>query len=228
MEEKTRSATSDHAPDYWIAEDGDPRLRWALVGAAALHALLLFAPIPQAAATDSAEEEKPKVFVVQPVRFKPPVVEAVREIPKKRVKKVFVPDPNPHDPEPLRQVVEIEPQLDLPESDIIFDIPSAPPPVEPAGILRVGGEIRRPAQRFAPSPRYSEIARKARIQGVVILRAVLDKQGRVTDVRILKDLPFGLGEAAAEAVARWEYEPATLRGKPVSVEMEISVHFSVQ
>ncbi|MEM7480750.1 MAG: TonB family protein [Acidobacteriota bacterium] len=212
----------------WIVDESPSRLRWALAAAVVAHAVFLLIPFPEAGAQATPEAENPRVFVVQQVRFKPPVIEPVPEIPKRRARRVPVPDPTPNDPEPLRTLDEIEPALDLPETDLVLDVPTAPPPIEPVGVLRIGGEIRRPAKIFAPDPIYPEIARRVRYQGVVVLRTTLDRTGRVRDVTVLKDLPFGLDAAAAEAVSRWRYEPATLRGKPVEVEMEVTVRFSLQ
>ena len=74
----------------------------------------------------------------------------------------------------------------------------------------------------------SEIARKARIQGVVIVEAIIDKTGNVTNVKILKGLPMGLDQAAADAVKKWKFKPATLNGKPVAVIYNLTVNFRLQ
>ena len=71
-----------------------------------------------------------------------------------------------------------------------------------------------PVKIKAPQPQYTEIARKARIQGVVIVQAIIDKQGNVTSVKLLKGLPMGLDKAAVDAIKRWRFEPATLARVP--------------
>ena len=57
--------------------------------------------------------------------------------------------------------------------------------------------------------------------------AVIDEQGRVTDVRLLRGLPMGLDQEALAAVRQWRFTPATLQGKPVKVYFSLTVSFSV-
>lgn len=68
---------------------------------------------------------------------------------------------------------------------------------------------------------------RARLQGVVILESVIDREGRVGQVRILKGLPMGLSEKAVEAVRKWRFKPALLDGKPVPVFYNLTVNFEL-
>jgi protein TonB len=77
------------------------------------------------------------------------------------------------------------------------------------------------------APIYPVIARNAHIQGVVILEAVLNAQGGVESVRVLRSVPT-LDEAAMDAVQRWRYTPALLNGQPVPVVMTVTVNFKLQ
>jgi protein TonB len=202
-------------------------MRIAVGIAIVFHVVLLLITLPENPFA-IPEAEKPKVYVVQQVRFKPPPPEQKPEIPKPKAKKVPIPDPTPDEPEPIRLPEELEPDLDLPETDIIFDIPEGPPPDEPEGPIMVGGDVKAPIKEYAPPPQYTEIARKARIQGVVIVQAIVTKQGDVQDVKVLKGLPMGLDTAAAEAVKKWKFKPATLNGKPVDVYYNLTVNFTLQ
>jgi protein TonB len=63
---------------------------------------------------------------------------------------------------------------------------------------------------------------------VVIVEAIIDKNGNVTNVRVLKPLPMGLDQAAVDAVENWKFKPATLNGKPVDVFYNLTVNFRLQ
>ena len=208
-------------------EEDKKTMRVAIVLAIVLHIVFFLIKVPEMMA-EAQEAKKPKVYVVQQVRFKPPPPKQQREIPKARAKKVPIPDPTPDEPEPIRLPEEIEPEIDIPDTDIIFGIPEGPPPAEPEGPIRVGGDVQPPVKVSAPSPQYTEIARKARIQGVVIVEAIIDKEGSVTNVKVLKGLPMGLDTAAADAVKKWKFQPATLNGKPVAVIYNLTVNFRLQ
>lgn len=208
-------------------EEDRKTMRWAGIVAVVLHVIFFAVQLPKVGAQEQAPK-KTKVYVVQQVRFKPPPPKQQQEIPKPKVKKVPIPDPTPDEPEPLRLQEDIEPDVDMPDTDIIMGIPDGPPPMEPSGPIRVGGDVKAPKKLIYPSPQYTEIARKARITGVVIIEAIIDKQGDVTNVKILKSLPMGLDQAAADAVARWKFEPATLNGKPVAVIYNLTVNFQLQ
>ena len=67
---------------------------------------------------------------------------------------------------------------------------------------RVGGDVKAPTTISRVDPQYTELARKARVEGIVILEAIIDRNGNVTDARVLKPLPLGLDQAALEAVKR--------------------------
>jgi len=76
-------------------------------------------------------------------------------------------------------------------------------------------------------PQYPEVARKARISGIVIVECTISKNGDVTDVHVLKPLPFGLDQAAVDAVRRWKFRPGTLNGQPVDVLFNLTVNFKL-
>jgi TonB family protein len=229
-EEKAPSTTAMIGAEEIFAqeyEDDRKYMRIAIAAAIIIHIVIFLITVPEIVAQAGAPK-KQKVYVVQQVRFKPPPPKQKQEIPKPKAKKVPIPDPTPDEPEPIRLPDEITPEIDIPDTDIIFGIPEGPPSAEPEGPIRVGGDVKPPAKIVAPSPQYTEIARKARIQGVVIIEAIINKEGNVTNVKILKGLPMGLDDAAADAVKKWKFKPATLNGKPVAVIYNLTVNFRLQ
>jgi protein TonB len=102
------------------------------------------------------------------------------------------------------------------------------PPLQPDTVLPVDRVSRAPVALYRPVPEYPELARRARVEGVVVLEAVIDRLGNVVDVEIVRDLRLGCGEAAREAVRSWRYEPAMLNGRPVSVRMTVTVRFELR
>jgi len=91
--------------------------------------------------------------------------------------------------------------------------------------VRVGGSVKAPVPIHRVEPGYTESARRARIEGVVILEAIIDKDGAVHDVRILKPLPEGLDEEAIAAVRQWKFRPGTKDGQPVPVIFTLTIKF---
>jgi protein TonB len=92
--------------------------------------------------------------------------------------------------------------------------------------VRAIGEIRQPRLVRRVEPAYPEIARQARMAGVVILEATTDVYGRVQAVRVLRSIPL-LDEAAADAVRHWVYEPMIVNGRPRGVTFSVTVRFEL-
>jgi len=77
----------------------------------------------------------------------------------------------------------------------------------------------------APSPSYSEEARRANYQGVCVLGVIVDADGQPKDIRVLMSLGMGLDEEAVKAVRKWKFKPAMMDGKPVKVAIQVEVAF---
>ncbi len=125
---------------------------------------------------------------------------------------------------------------------------SGPPgPGAPGGMLDSFGAGTRPIMPIAPVvvsrpisvshmsegdllhkilPTYPPLARAARLQGQVMLQAVISKQGTIENLRVLAGHPM-LVPAAIEAVRQWRYRPYILNNEPVEVETQITVNFSL-
>lgn len=93
------------------------------------------------------------------------------------------------------------------------------------GPYRVGGGVSAPKPLFTPDPEYSEEARKAKYQGVVVLWLVIGADGRPHEIRVARPLGMGLDEKAIEAVRTWRFDPAKKDGQAVAVQMNVEVSF---
>ena len=77
-------------------------------------------------------------------------------------------------------------------------------------------------------PRYPMSARAAGAEGPVVIRGIVRRDGTIDNVEIIKDLPYGLGEAARDAVSRWRFRPATVGGEPIDVYYTVTVNFRLR
>ncbi|HTM02821.1 MAG TPA: energy transducer TonB, partial [Vicinamibacterales bacterium] len=92
--------------------------------------------------------------------------------------------------------------------------------------IRVGGAVRAPTRTKNVAPEYPAIAQSSRVQGIVIVEATIDEQGRIAEARILRSIPL-LDQAALDAEKQWEYTPTLLNGMPVPVIMTVTVNFTL-
>jgi TonB family protein len=90
----------------------------------------------------------------------------------------------------------------------------------------LGNGVKEPIALVQPLPPYTEEARKARIEGVVVLQAIIRKDGTVDSFKVLKGLGSGLDDSAINTIAtKWRFRPGTLKGTPVDVQANIEVRF---
>ena len=108
-------------------------------------------------------------------------------------------------------------------------------PVSPIGPVDSGGVYAAvPAGGTQPEeidrviPRYPPGARAMGVAGSVVIRGIVRKDGTIDNVEIIKDLPYGLGEAAREAVQQWRFHPATYQGEPIDVYYTVTVNFRLR
>jgi TonB family protein len=100
-----------------------------------------------------------------------------------------------------------------------------PEPPIPASAYLAGRGLTRPQLAQKVEPEYSEPARRAKLQGVVVLYIVVDAGGHPTNVAVMKRLGMGLDEKAIEAVLRWRFVPGLKNGRPVAVAATVEVNF---
>jgi TonB family protein len=200
-------------------------LRLGLLAAVAIHLAVFAITWPTLAGTRPAEPppRTPKFFPVQPVEF-----EASRpriEVPELSGRAVPVPAPVHQRPEPIEErVFEITP------SEFTFTVASVlptPPPTTATvpEVVDAHVDVSPPAVTHRIEPRYTGTAQRLGIEGAVVLSLLIDTEGRVADLTVLRGLPFGLTQNAVEAVREWRFEPCTFNDRPVRVRYTLTVVF---
>lgn len=105
-------------------------------------------------------------------------------------------------------------------------VPGPPQPAVAQGIVRVGGNVKAPELVQRVQPEYPAVARAARVEGTVVIDAVIDSSGNVVSEHALSG-PNLLIPAALSAVQQWKYQPTYLDGKPVELAMQVTVSFNL-
>jgi len=131
----------------------------------------------------------------------------------------------------LRNVTVADLALPEPEEEALGQMAgeeglAADEDAEPA--LAPPGEVLEPAVLLSKvDPVYPEGARRAGVEGTVLLEVAIDASGRVTDVVVLRGLPFGVSQSAVEAVRRWHYRPARGPAGPVASRKTARILFTL-
>ena len=94
------------------------------------------------------------------------------------------------------------------------------------GPFRIGGDIKEPKKIRNVPPVYPLEAQAAKVQGIVIIEAIIDRDGYVRDAKILRSVAM-LDDAAIQAVRQWQFTPTLLAGAPVEVVMTVTVNFTL-
>lgn len=114
---------------------------------------------------------------------------------------------------------------------IVGGLPEPPPPPPPPAErppIRIGGQIQAPALLHRVNPVYPPIAVSARLQGTVILEALVDGDGTVADVKVLRSAGGVLDREAQIAVRKWRYSPLVLNGRRERFVLTVILSFSVE
>ncbi|HVI10487.1 MAG TPA: energy transducer TonB [Candidatus Binatia bacterium] len=109
---------------------------------------------------------------------------------------------------------------------IISSTPVAVPKVATPQRVRVSQGVVSGLKVRDVKPNYPPLARQARIQGTVVLHAVIGKDGAIQNLTLISGHPM-LAPAAIEAVKQWRYKPYLLNGEPVEVDTEVQVNFTL-
>ena len=150
------------------------------------------------------------------------------------------PPPRPPSPEPVPddeimedQYFDLDTEMDL---DAPMDMPPPPPPDddeedEEPEVFQVVEDMPEPAggmQAIYDALQYPDAARRAGIEGRVVIQFIVDEEGRVTDPQVVRGIGGGADEAAIEAIQAVEWTPGRQRGRPVRVQFQLPVMFRLQ
>ena len=105
-------------------------------------------------------------------------------------------------------------------------VPAKTPEPTPVKRIRVASRVVEANLIHDVTPQYPPEAGRARVEGAVVLLAVIGTDGTVKDVRVESGLPI-LAQAAIDAVKQWRYKPYTVDGEPVEVDSRITINFSL-
>jgi protein TonB len=126
--------------------------------------------------------------------------------------------------------VVVAPQGALQQASTAPDPAKPEQPWPPAGVSRPGGGVTAPRLILDSRPNYTSDAMKAKIQGAIVMEAVVQTDGRVGEVRVVRSLDkaHGLDDEAVKTVKRWRFEPGKKEGVGVPVLVEIEMTFSLR
>ena len=214
---RRRAAESEIADaERWMGRDPEDRgrIKRGLAAAVVLHLVLLFARLPawgpEPKRIDAPQEQAMQVQFLKP----PPPPPKVEPKPKPQAKRIPRPDPTPEEPEP--EVAPEPPPIEslAPETPIAAPAPTGPVRVAPG---QGPGLIKR------VEPRYPALAQSARMEGTVVLDAVIRKDGTVGEITVLRSANQLFDQEAVRALQQWRYTPGSQ-----DVILTVTVNFRLQ
>ena len=205
--------------EQWLR--GDPATRRivvrALVAALVLHATVLVARMPDwgpdPVRVDAPQAQEMKVQFLRPP---PPPPKTPPKPPEPERKKIPRPDPTPEKPEPVK---EAPPPPPVPAETTA---PPSPAPAQDMGPVRVSPG-QGPGLVKKVEPHYPPIARTARLEGTVVVDAVIRKDGTVSDVTVIRSTNKMFEQACIDAVRQWRFTPGSQ-----DVILTVTVNFTLR
>ena len=210
--------------------------KYTLVFSVIAHAVAIAAVIiAPALATDELPEPRraTEFIIVNAVMPPPPAVPIQRAAATPSTNPIPIAEPDGVQPERPAE----PPRIDDVASTVVGvsfgdplgreadQIPLPPTPPRPKEPVPVGGIVQAPKRIAEVSPIYPPIALAARKGGLVILQAVIDEEGLVREVKVLRSDPL-FDQSAMAAVKQWRFTKPTLNGQPIPVVMTVTVTFS--
>lgn len=216
-EAERRQLELDQA-ERWLRSDPAQRriVMRALAAALVLHATILIAKMPnwgpKPVRVDAPQAQSMKVQFLRPP---PPPPKAPPQPPEPVKKKIPRPDTTPDEPEPIKPAPP-------PPAPSTSTGPPSPASAQDMGPLRVSPG-QGPGLIKKVEPRYPDIARTARMEGDVVVDAVIRKDGSVSDVTVLRSTNKLFEQSCIDAVRQWRFTPG-----PRDVVLTVTVHFTLR
>jgi TonB family protein len=107
------------------------------------------------------------------------------------------------------------------------EAPTATTPFNTCKYLRLGPGIRGPRALSIVDPKFTDDARKAKVNGTIVVALAINEEGGVDDAKIVHSLGYGLDQNAMDAAKQSKFEPATKDGKPVAVQIDMEMTFKL-
>ena len=184
------------------------------------------APEPSADVTANSKPSASKLAYEAPEVVTIPAAEPPAAAPKPLQVKTELqraPQVHPQEPMPLPSPTSVASNTSADLASIV-DAPTVVPTVAPQQTVRVSQGVSQGLLIRRVQPVYPPQAMQMRLQGTVVLQAVISKQGVIKDVKLISGEPL-LSRAAMDAVRQWKYNPYYLNGEPVDIQTQISVVF---
>lgn len=168
-------------------------------------------PVPEAKPAEPAPKPKPVAKKRKTIKAAPKV------LPNQKLAESDAPLVNADAVGPIDGIIEQEKPKPPPPKP-------PPPPPKPKRVAKVVPPVASSSNK---APKYTSGAKRARIEGVVVVQFVVEKDGTVGDIRIVSG-PLELGKIVLKTVARWRFQPATRGGVAVAFKKTVQIQFRLE
>lgn len=199
----------------------------SIILAIILHIIIFIIKLPETTHYITQETNRNITILkrITPKFTKPQYIEPTT----KKFRTLPIPDPTPDEPEPIREkkIIELKDSIiaDSTESDLFVNYQTPSNYQDIPVHIKEKGELA--VLIYKVEAEYPEEARRARIEGVVILEAVINKDGTVGEIEILKSAHKSLDEASIKSVKQYRFIPGKINGKPVRSFFTVSITFTL-
>ena len=125
--------------------------------------------------------------------------------------------------------VHVDLQSETADPQVVSEAPNSPqssaPVVEAAATMHISPNAAQVVSRSV-EPSYPMLAKQMKVQGSVVLQALIGRNGAIEDLHVLSG-PAILSSAAMQAVKQWRFRPYYLSGEPVETQARITVNFTI-